>query len=440
MRRSLSAALLLCAASVLSAAEFRDFQAASAVIGQPAFSSHDKGVMPRALSLGNGNLFVADASGHLFTFDLARIGASRIAGCPVCLVAPQASAPEIVFEGVAEVAVHGRTIVIADPKAHRVLIWNGDSPSRLPDVILSNFKNPTSVALDDQRLFVGDAGTHHVLIWDALPTSDSQPPDVTLGSADSDLPGADTIQTPAALASDGTHLYVADSAAHRVLVFAAADTPIPQAVNAASFLAGPLAPGTLVSIDHAAAAATTVFLNGHPIPITDSNADQVQIQIPYELNNATAASLWIKNELDNGSVTLSAPAALRYTNTSPGIFAFGAREPRTGLLLHAPAGIPLSPEDPAKPSELLTVWATGLGTVSSEANGGGGFDTLIPVRATLNGNAVEVVSAALPADATGVYEVRLRLPDQLASNSTLILLQNDSKSNPVTFPVESTQN
>jgi uncharacterized protein (TIGR03437 family) len=61
---------------------------------------------------------------------------------------------------------------------------------------------------------------------------------------------------------------------------------------------------------------------------------------------------------------------------------------------------------------------------------------LIPVRAALNGNPVEVVSASLPADATGVYEVRLRLPAQLTSDPALVLLQNDSRSNAVTFPVQ----
>jgi uncharacterized protein (TIGR03437 family) len=100
--------------------------------------------------------------------------------------------------------------------------------------------------------------------------------------------------------------------------------------------------------------------------------------------------------------------------------------------------VPLSPEDPARPSELLTVWATGLGAVASEANSDGAFDTLTPVHATINGNTIEVVSAVLPAEATGVYAVHLRMPAQLPPSATLVLLQNDFKSNAVTFPVDST--
>jgi uncharacterized protein (TIGR03437 family) len=310
--------------------------------------------------------------------------------------------------------------------------------------VLSGFVDPVSVALDNQRLFVGDAGSHHVFIWNALPSADGTPPDVTLGASAApfgikgmDSLGPDTIETPSALASDGTNLFVADAAAHRVLVFSPADSAMPQPLNAATLAAGAFAPGTLVSLDNGTGT-STVFLDGNPVRITDTNGDQLQIQIPYELNGAAAGSLWIRTNQEDGSVAVSRPVALRFSPASPGIFAFGAKEPRTGLMLHAlsAAGVPLSPEDPAKPGELLTVWATGLGAVASEPNGEGGFDTLIPVRAAIDGNTVGVVSASLPADATGVYEVRLRLPAQLTSAPILVLSQNDYRSNAVTFPVQ----
>ena len=252
------------------------------------------------------------------------------------------------------------------------------------------------------------------------------------------MPGADTIQTPTALVSDGLNLFVADAAAHRVLVFSTGDTVSPHVVNAASLSPGSLAPGTLVSVNRANSK-STVFLNGMPMPATDSSSDQIQVQIPYELNNATAGNLWTRTELEDGSTVTSRPSAIRFTAASPGIFAFGTKEPRTGLLLHAAASVPLSPEDPAKPAELLTVWATGLGAVDSEANSDGEFNTLVPVHATIGGNPVEVISAVLPAEATGVYEVRLRLPAQVSPGAALVLLQNDSRSNAVSFPIAANQ-
>jgi uncharacterized protein (TIGR03437 family) len=328
-----------------------------------------------------------------------------------------------VFPGVAAFAVSGHNIAVADAKSHQVLLWRDNTP-----LTLSGFANPVSVALDAQRLFVGDAASHHVFIWNQLPISSGQAPDVTLG-ADFDSTAADTIQTPSAMASDGVNMYVADSAAHRILVFSAADSPAPQIVNAATLSAGALAPGTLVSIEHAGTAA--VMLNGSPLPVTDTSGDQLQVQIPYDLSGASSASLWLQTES-----AASLPAALHFTTASPGIFAFGLKEPRTGLVLHAPEGVPLSPDNPARPSELLTVWAAGLGAVSPVANADGSFDVLTPVHASVNGIPLEVVSAALPADATGVYEVRVRLPDQLTESMSLILIQNDNKSNAITFPVE----
>jgi uncharacterized protein (TIGR03437 family) len=428
-------ALVVFAGSVLSAADFQDGQAARAVIGQPSFSAHENGIVARALSVSADSLNVADASGSVLTFDVSRIGTTQTSACPVCLVTPQLSARQSVIEGVAAAAANGHTIVIADAKSQRVLVWRDVSSVHEPDVVLSGFVNPVSVAVDNQRLYVGDAGSHHVYIWNAVPSFDGQPPDVTLGVSDSMDIGPDTIDTPSALASDGANLYVGDAASQRVLVFSPGGEAMPQPVNAATLLPGLFAPGTLVSLD-SSAPATTVFLNGSPIPITDANGAQLQVQIPYDLDNASAASLWIKTEQENGSATLSRPVALRFVPSSPGIFAFGAKEPRTGLLLHAlpKAQVPLSPEDPAKPGELLTVWATGLGAIEAEPNSDGGFDTLIPVRAALNGNPVEVVSAQLPAEATGVYEVRLRLPAQLDTGPSLVLYQNDARSNAVTFP------
>ena len=435
MRLTFSAFLLF-AAAVLQAADFQSFQAARAVIGQPSFSARDKGMVPLSLSLAKGNLYVADVSGHVLTYDVSQIGQAKSAGCPVCLVTPLSTIQQSVFAGVAAVAVYGNNIVIADSKAHRVMIWNGISPTKQPDVVLSAFKNPTSVAIDSKRLFVGDAATHHVFVWNALPTSDSQAPDVTLGANDSvESVGPDSIQTPAALASDGVNLFVADSGARRVLVFSPADSGMPQVLNAATLVPGPLAPGTLVSIEQAAAGTATVFLNGNSIPVTDVNGDQLQVQIPYDLSGASAGSLWIKNERDGGAVSVSAPVALHFASASPGIFAFGATEPRTGLLLHAQGNVPLSPEDGAKPAEVLCVWATGLGAVSAYPNSDGAFETVIPVRATVNGNPVDVLSAVLPADATGVYEVRLRLPAQVPANAALVVFQNDARSNAVTFPI-----
>ena len=162
--------LVLFAGAGLSAADFQDYQAARAVIGQPTFSAHDRGITARALSLSGGNLYVADVSGHVLTYDLSHIGSAKTTACPVCVTAPQTTIVQSVFEGVATVAVFGSRIAIADRSSHRVMLWSGESSFQQPGVILSGFANPTAVALDNQRLFIADAATHHVFIWNSWPT------------------------------------------------------------------------------------------------------------------------------------------------------------------------------------------------------------------------------------------------------------------------------
>ena len=117
-------------------------------------------------------------------------------------------------------------------------------------------------------------------------------------------------------------------------------------------------------------------------------------------------------------------------------------EPRTGLLLHVseeqdadggPAkGAPITADNPATPGEKITVWANGLGFIGDEAT--------LPVRAMINGEPAEVISARLPRGAVGVYEVVIALPAHFAAGheAKLQLVQNAIPSNTVLFPVQVT--
>jgi uncharacterized protein (TIGR03437 family) len=154
--------------------------------------------------------------------------------------------------------------------------------------------------------------------------------------------------------------------------------------------------------------------------------------MPADVGNASAGSLYVRTVHSTGTVTTTNAVAVKFTAAFPGIFAVGSQEPRSGLLLHS-AGAPVSTETPAKPGEIVTVWATGLGQVDG-ANG----ETLKPVSVAVNDQPAEVVSAVLPQGAVGVYEVRVVLPSELSSQQSaqLVLTQNGNTSNTVTFPLE----
>jgi uncharacterized protein (TIGR03437 family) len=452
------AAVLAALATSLSGAEFQTGQAARAVIGQPSFSARDAGIVAHALTASKGRLYAADASNHVLTFDLAKIPGPKDdlsdrqgMGCSVCGFPPVSVANQAVMRGVAGAAAYGKTIVVADAANHRVLIWRDASAgSQKPDVVLghgSALLEPTSVAFDGKRLFIGDTGLHRVLVWNTLPAADDQAADAVLGQPDfnstasNDVPGANTLHSPAALVSDGTNLFVADAADRRILVFTPGDTALTgdAVVNSASLLATPLAAGGLATIrtkGQSDSSRVEVVLNGETLPVLSVSAEEIQIRTPDDLGNATAGSLYIRSQQAGGAVTVSNAVGVKFASAFPGLYAFAGSEPRAGLLLHSDAatssGVPVTPETPAKAGEVITAWGTGLGAVDEDGN------VLAPVNAWVNGLRAEVVSAKLPQDALGVYEIRVILPPDSGNSGTaqLYLTQTGNSSNTITFPVE----
>ncbi len=478
------------------AADFVNGQAARAVIAQPSFSSREPGIAAVSLVISNTRLYAADATHRLFTFDLTKIPGPKDdlvnrqgSTCVVCGFAPLAVANQSVTQGVAAFAVFGKTLIVADTPNRRVLIWRDVSSPHAalgPDIVLGRpaadsslvsptaFIEPISVAFDGKRLFVGDAALHRVLIWNAIPSFDNQAPDAVLGQPNfssanlTDTPGPDTITRPAALASDGVTLFVADSLDRRILLFSPGDAPLsPNAiVNSASLADGPLAPGTLITISGSGFSDTTasapddalqplpkklsgveVLFNGALLPLLSASPTQLRAQIPYSLDAASSASLYIRTQHSDGTITVTNPTALNIVPATPGLFAFSGTEPRNALILHA--GSPVTSDSPAKPGEVLTLWAAGLGDVdetdpaagpiAGEPYSGAGASPITPVEALVNGLPAQVVSATLPQSAVGVYQIRIALPADLPSNSKaqLLIVQSGYISNTVTFPVQS---
>jgi uncharacterized protein (TIGR03437 family) len=496
-------ALLLLPMSIW-AAQFHNGQAARLVIGQSSFSANDVGITASSLLISNGRLYATDTAHRLLIFDLAKLPGPKDdlavpqgRSCAVCGFSPVAVPNQPILQGSPAVSIYGTTVAVADASNHRVLIWRDTSVSaahQMPDIVLgqsgtdlrsinsSSLIEPTSVAFDGNRLFVGDAGLRRVLIWNSLPAVNNQPADAVLGQRNftsvetSGALGADTIHRPTALVSDGTNLFVADSIDHRILVFTAADTALPDnaIVNSASLVAGPLAPGTLITITAAGLADGSasapddstqplptkladvqVIFDGVPLPLLSVSPTQIRAQIPYTLGDAASASIYVRTEHGDGRITVTSATASKIVLGNPGLFAFGGAEPRSGLVLHAGAdsagqsGTPVTPENPARPGEILIVWAAGLGAVRNTnttapvAVGvpyqGSDARVVVPVDALVNGRSAHVTSAGLPQGSIGIYEVRVVLPRDLPSDpeAQLLIAQNGYVSNRITVPVQS---
>jgi hypothetical protein len=148
------------------------------------------------------------------------------------------------------IAMLGNRFAVSDTGASRVLVWNAAPGSRTdaPAIALGqpNFTSygpfgntasstsmcsPNSIHSDGTRFFVGEQCHNRVTVWNALPTATQQPADVVLGQMDmtgsmsnaggvsgSSLFGRQSVH------SDGTRLFVADEANHRVLIWNAMPT------------------------------------------------------------------------------------------------------------------------------------------------------------------------------------------------------------------------
>lgn len=138
----------------------------------------------------------------------------------------------------------GTRLYVADFNNSRVLIWNSIPTSNgvAADIVLGqatfnsslannggrtadSLSQPKAVFTDGTKLYVADSSNHRVLIWNTIPTVNRQPADLVLGQGDmvsgtvnrGSTVNADTLNSPAAIFSDVSGLYVSDSSNHRVL-------------------------------------------------------------------------------------------------------------------------------------------------------------------------------------------------------------------------------
>lgn len=83
--------------------------------------------------------------------------------------------------------------------------------------------HPSKIATDGKRLIVSDTWNHRVLIWNNIPAHNNQEPDLVLGQPDFDSNtaglGADRMNWPIGVATDGKRLLVGDGFNDRVLIW-----------------------------------------------------------------------------------------------------------------------------------------------------------------------------------------------------------------------------
>ena len=262
--------------------DFNTGQAARLVIGQKNFTLADYGATnkligsPTGLALSNGALWVVDSNrlgstpnnNRVLLFNDAstyptpaqapdipgstcgacRGAASLVLGQPDFTTTNQ-SLSAAGMRSPTGVATDGKVLVISDTDNNRVLIWNSvpKSNGQPADVVLgqpdfshngtsvpptqTSLRGPEGVWIDKGRLFVADTQDNRVLIYNKIPTANNAPADVVVGqvsftafvepdlTSSQSTPAANNMQTPVAVSTDATHMFVADLGQNRILIW-----------------------------------------------------------------------------------------------------------------------------------------------------------------------------------------------------------------------------
>ena len=180
-----------------------------------------------------------------------------------------------------------------------------------------------------------------------------------------------------------------------LLVPATSKPVITGLVNAASYAAGPVAPGEIIAMfgqNLGPAALATgapslelagiqVTFNGIPAPLLYVSSGQLAAVVPFEIAGATQAAVQVSYDNQASTAETFAVAA-----SAPGIFTDNASGSGQGAILNQDYGLN-SITNPAAPGSIIMLYATGGGVLQS--------DSLLaaPATASVGGQSAKVLYA-----------------------------------------------
>lgn len=222
------------------------------------------------------------------------------------------------------------------------------------------------------------------------------------------------------------------------------------ATNAASYTAL-VAPGALVSLfgsalasDSASAAQlplpdqlldVQVTVNGVPAPLVYASPQQVNAQIPFEIQPGPAQ---VQLSSTTGTTTTTLPVA----PVAPAIFSLNEQGKGAGAIQHGLTYQVVSDSSPATAGEIISIYCTGLGLVNPPAQTGAAppnppSQTVIPVQVSIAGVMATVSYQGIAPGFPGLYQVNAQIPAGTPSGAQpLQIIQNGTASNTVTVAIQ----
>ncbi len=286
----------------------------------------------------------------------------------------------------------------------------------------AGLNHPAGVAVDGAgSVFISDSGNHRMRLVTPDGVIRTVAGDGTPGFAGDGGPAlAAQLNNPAGLAADPEgNVYVADFWNHRVRKLspapAAASEPPPvklaelSVVHGASMLAGPIAPGQIVTIFAARGLAESkVLFDGAPAPVFFARDDQINLQAPYRIGARKVTDVEV---LDSSGVRgrATVPVAV----AAPGLFTLAGG--RGQVVAVDEAGGLISAANPALRGSVVVLYATGEGRVSPPAEEGRPAQPplprpVLPVGVSVGDYAAEVLFAGAAPGFAGLMQVNVRLP------------------------------
>ena len=333
--------------------------------------------------------------------------------------------------------------------------------------LAAQLNSPGGVAVDRQGdIYIADTGNNRLRVI----TPDGNIRTIAgTGAADFDGDGGPALSavlnTPTALAVDiAGNIWMADVGNDRVRKLSPAETSAdvsqpgtaPSVVNSASLLAGPVAPGAIVSlfglgigpvtpatgaIDSSGVlptllAQTQVLFGGQPAPLFYVQDSEITAQVPYEIAGLSKADVEVIYQgQSRGKVTVPVAAS------APAIFTVSAG---TGLAEAVNQdGTLNSTVDAAPRGSVISLYATGEGItqpagVDGQPAASSSPQPVLPATVTIGGVTADVLYAAETPGFVGLFLVNARVPSSLTTTGlvpVVLRVGTASSQNGVTIAV-----
>jgi uncharacterized protein (TIGR03437 family) len=243
-------------------------------------------------------------------------------------------------------------------------------------------------------------------------------------TGDGGLGTAAQLNQPWGLAVDSAgNVYVADSGnnAIRLLAPVSAAIQVGAVVNAASNLAGPVAPGELVVLyGTGLAGVQSVLFNGVAGPLIYTSAGQTGAAVPYATTGGTV------QVVAQATGTSSAPASAAVAATAPGVFTQDGSGRGQAAAVNQD-GTPNSTGSPAPAGSVISLFATGEGQTSPAGVDGKTAGSVLPtpiapVSVTIGGVSATVnYAGGAPGSIAGVMQVNAVVPSGVSGSAPVVV-------------------